>query len=357
MTDDLRRQAHSVLLPAMETTDLDAGLLGFLRDGGRALLLGESRAEYVARRMSEQRVRTETADDLRTLTRTAATVAQAPVLVAMDVELGGIQRASHLVPALPIRLEAAGMDDGELASRLGGTARALRALGVNLALAPILDLMDGPNPWLDGRHLGPDPELVRRVAVLQVRVFEDAGVATTAKHFPGHRGLRTDPAVEARAVVPGDPSGAHRDLEVFREAIRAGASCVMTGPGTIAALDPERPALLSRDVVGLLRDDLRFDGLVISDDLDAAAVLHGRTLEQALVEALRAGNDLVMVAATNRLDALADVLVDAVREGTLGAGRLAEAAARVDALASLRGRASPRRRPVPPGRAGPRGGG
>lgn len=333
---DVHRLATSVLFPATEAVELDDRLLAFFRAGGRSLLLGESREEYVARRMSPAREQRETAGTLAAVCARAGEVAGAPVLVAVDAEVGGIERLAHLVGRLPGRAEAIGMSAGELATACRATAEALRALGISLVLAPIVDVLDAANAWLEGRHLGPDPRVVERVGVAFIEAFESAGVATTAKHFPGHRGLLTDPAVETVAVVPGDRVSALADLQPFRAAIRAGVSCVMTGPGTVTAFDPDRPALLSPAVVSLLRGDLGFDGLVVSDDLDAASVLHGRTLDQALVEALRAGNDLLMVAASNDLAALAEGVVAAVADGRLEWSRLETAAARVDRLARSR---------------------
>lgn len=330
---ELRRLATGVLLPATAESAAGPKLTAFLRRGGRALLLGEDRAEYVARRMSAARRRTETHEAFAALIAAIAAPAPGPVLVAIDQELGGIQRAHDLVPALPSVAEAPTLPPAALAAACARTARGLRELGIGMALGPIVDLIDGPQPWLDGRHLGDDAERTGRIAATYVRAFEAAGVATCPKHFPGHRGLRTDPAVEARAVVPGDLAAVTRDLRPFDAAIRAGATAVMVGPAVVPALDPDRPALLSPAVVRALRDDLGFRGLVVSDDLDARSVLDGRTLHEAAVAALGSGNDLLMVSAANDLPAIAEALATAVEHGTLEEARLTAAAARVAATA------------------------
>ncbi|MDQ8046353.1 MAG: glycoside hydrolase family 3 N-terminal domain-containing protein [Patulibacter sp.] len=331
--EELLRDAHAVLLPAIADLVLDDALRSFLRAGGRSLLLGETREEYVGRRMAEARRAAESADDVRAVIREVAAAADRPVLIAADVELGGIERFPHLVGALPDRAAARSLDDAPLAEHCARVAAGLRDLGVTVSLAPILDVLDAPNGWLDGRHWGPDTAAVSRLGRIYVEAFEAAGVATTIKHVPGHRGLGTDPAVERDAVVPVDLATLDADLEPFRIAIAAGASCAMTGPGTIAALDADRPALLSPVVIDRLRSGLGFAGLVISDDLDAATVLDGRTIQEATVEALAAGNDLLLVAASNDLPSLAGALVDAIDAGHLPASRLTEAAARVGALA------------------------
>jgi beta-N-acetylhexosaminidase len=340
--DRLRHLAASVLLPATDASALPPGLEGFLRAGGRSVLLGESRAEYVARRMDDDRRARETPERFRALTAAAGAAAGAPCLVALDQELGGIQRAHALVPALPSAAEAASLPDDALLAACGRTARGLRELGVGLVLGPVVDLVDGPQPWLDGRHHGADAAHTARLAARFVRAFEAAGVATCPKHFPGHRGLTTDPAVDEIAVVPASRAALVADLAPFRAALWAGASAAMVGPATVPALDPDLPALLSPAVVGLLRGELGFGGLVVSDDLDAASVLRGRTLAEAAVAALRAGNDLLLVSAENDLPALVEALVAGVVRGDLPAGRLAAAARRVAALADRVG-ASPGR--------------
>lgn len=342
--DELRRLAASVLLPATAESRLPAELAAFLRSGGRSVLLGETRAEYVARRMSDDRRRRETPEAFAALIGAIQDATPAPVLVALDQELGGIQRAHDLAPALPGIAEVPGLSPDALRAACAATARGLRALGVGLALGPIVDLVDGPQPWLGGRHHGDDPAATARIGAAYVAAFEAAGVATCAKHFPGHRGLRADPAVDPVAVVPGDRAALGPGLEPFRAAIAAGASAVMVGPATVPGLGAPEPALLAPIVLRLLRDELGFSGLVVSDDLDAASVLHERTVPEAAVASLRAGCDLLLVSAENDLPALTGAIARAVQEGALEAERLAAASAAVDAVASRFGVTPGRRR-------------
>jgi beta-N-acetylhexosaminidase len=333
---DLRRLAAAVLLPATAESALPPGVHDHLRAGGRSVLLGETRAEYVARRMSPERRARESAERFRALTRQVEEAAGAPCLVAVDQELGGIERAHDLVPGLPSAAEATELSDDALRAACRRTATALHDLGVTLALGPVVDLIDGPQPWLDGRHHGADAAHAARLAARYVRAFEAVGVATCPKHFPGHRGLTADPATDPEAVVPGTLDAVRADLAPFRAAAWAGASAVMLGPATVPAIDPDRPASLSPRVVALLRAEIGFRGLIVTDDLDAASVLRGRTLAGAAVEALVAGADLLLVSAENDLPGLVDGLSWAVTLGVLPAERLAEAARRVGALADRR---------------------
>jgi beta-N-acetylhexosaminidase len=331
-TTDLRRLAATVLLPATADSRPSPALTAFLAAGGRSVLLGETRAEYVARAMSAARRRTETREAFGTLIDGLRGSAAAPVLVVVDQELGGIQRAHDLVPALPSAADAHAMPAAALARACAATAEGLAALGIGMTLGPVVDLVDGPQPWLGGRHLGDDPAATARIGAAYVAAFEAAGVASCPKHFPGHRGLRADPAVEPVAVVPGDRAALEAGLRPFAAAVDAGATAIMVGPAAVPGLGADEPALLSAPVVGLLRQELGFAGLIVSDDLDAASVLHGRTLHEAAVASLRAGCDLLLVSADNDLPALTAALARAVADGALPAARLEAAARAVEAV-------------------------
>jgi beta-N-acetylhexosaminidase len=322
------RAAHCVLLPAIADTTLSPALERFLEAGGISLLLGESRDEYVAREMSAARIESESADSIKPLTAEIRGLVEGPALIAVDEEPGGIRRFAHLTGELPTdegpdRLEAAAADVG----------RGLVDLGVNVALGPVLDLGGGASPWLVNRYLCDEVTVVTELGAAFVRGVQKPRVAATAKHFPGHRGLDIDPMVEAGSAVPGGPSKLLVDLQPFAAAVEAGCRCAMVGPGTVTALDPDLPALLSPNVIGLLRGALGFDGVIVSDDLDAAAVMAVGDVESTAVSALAAGNDFLLVSAENDLESLAEAITRAVHDGQLDGGRLADAAARVRALA------------------------
>jgi beta-N-acetylhexosaminidase len=326
---EVLRAAHCVLLPAIADTTLTPALERFLEAGGISLLLGETRDEYVAREMSVGRIESESAGAIKPLTAEVRGQVGGPALIAVDEEPGGIRRFAHLTGELPTdegpdRLEAAAADVG----------RGLVDLGVNVALGPVLDLGGGTTPWLVNRYLSDEVTVVTELGAAFVRGVQNAGVAATAKHFPGHRGLDIDPMVEAGSPVPGGPSKLLVDLQPFAAAVEAGCRCAMVGPGTVTALDPDLPALLSPKVIGLLRGALGFDGVIVSDDLDAAAVMAVGDVESTAVDALAAGNDFLLVSAENDLESLAEAIARAVEKGELEAERLADAAARVRGLAS-----------------------
>lgn len=330
--DELQRAARSVLLPAIAGLTLDDPVRRHLQAGGVSVLLGETRDEYLARNMSFERRREETEGRFSAIAREAAMCAAAPVLIAVDQELGGIQRLHGLVPGMPASAELAHMNTEDIESRCYEMASSARVMGVNLFLAPIVDVVTGVNPWLHQRNLGPDPAEVARIACAFIRGVQRAGVIATAKHFPGHHQLEQDPAVE-RATVPDDDAALREGLDVFRQVIAAGVRAIMPGPAVFPALDPHRSASTSAAVISLLRDALGFEGLIVSDDLDAVSILRGNSVADTAVAALNAGAHLLLVSAEAGLDDITQAIVDAVTHGQLDAQRLMAAAHTVRAHA------------------------
>jgi beta-N-acetylhexosaminidase len=332
MSDALQRAAYSVLLPAFTGLELDDAVRRCLRRGGVSVLLGENRDEYLARSMSFERRRRETQAQFMAIAEQAAACANAPVLVAVDQELGGIQRLHRLVPGMPTAHELKGLSADDIEARSYEMASSARVMGVNLFLAPIVDVVTGSNPWLHRRHLGPDPAEVSRIACAFIRGVQRAGVIATAKHFPGHYQTEHDPAV-ARACVPGSLAALEDGLSVFRQVIAAGVQAIMPGPAVFPALDPLHSASTSGEVIGLLRDTLGFDGLIVSDDLDAVSILQDNSLTDTAVAALRAGAHLLLVSSESGLDAIAQAIVDAVESGQLDRAQLLKASQKVRGLA------------------------
>jgi beta-N-acetylhexosaminidase len=332
MSNELQRAAYAVLLPAFAGLELDDTVRRYLNRGGVSILLGETRDEYLARSMSFERRRSETQSHFMGIAKQAAACAGSPVLVAVDQELGGIQRLHGLVPGMPTADALKDMSADEIEARSYEMASSARVMGVNLFLAPIVDVVTGVNPWLHHRNLGPDPVEVARIACAFIRGVQRAGVIATAKHFPGHYQTEHDPAV-ARAIVSGPFEALEDGLDVFRQVIAAGVLAVMPGPAVFPALDPSQSASTSQKVIGLLRDTLAFDGLIISDDLDAVSILRDNSLTETAVTALKAGANLLLISSEAGLDGIADAIVGAVEKGELDRQQLFNAANRVRRLA------------------------
>lgn len=324
--------ARAVFLPAFDTLDIMDVMLPFLEKGGRSVLIGEIRGEYVARRMSAERLAGETPDAFRAVIARLTAVSPG-LIVAVDQELGGIQRLEGLVPSLPTLDEAHALGDAALSERCRETAAAARALGVSMFLAPIADIIDGQNPWLRGRTMGSYPQAVARLASAFVKGVQGAGITAVTKHFPGFNDLTDDPAlVDVCLQTPRERL--LQNALPFTAAIEAGTRAIMTGPAPVAALDGQNAASTSPAVMAMLRGDFGFKGLIVSDDLDAPATLRGRSLLETAIASLDAGADLLLVGGGPHLDALCDGIAAATRSGQLALDRLAEAAARVRKLAA-----------------------
>jgi len=333
MTQKNRKaDAHAVLLPAFETTTLSDDVKRSLEEGGCSILLGESRLEYVARKMSRRRRSAETPETFIQVTREAANLAGA-VLVAVDQEIGGICRMHDLVPFFPDIDELADYDTGRFEKIAASVAAAAKAMGVNCFLGPVLDVVTGRNPWLSGRTWSTDPNEIARISSAYVRGVQGAGVAATAKHFPGFHDIELDPATETDARVAADPGSFEPGFIPFSDAIRNDVALIMVGPAVVEAFDDEKPASMSPAVIHLLRSRFEFKGVVMSDDLDARATVRGSTVEQVAIDALKAGADFLLLAAVDgQMLRVADAIYRAVEKGELAESRLHEAGTRVRTL-------------------------
>jgi len=283
------------------------------------------------------------AAELRLRTRQLQAWAATDLLLCADVEEGVGQRfegASWLVP--PLALGRLHGDDPaaaeELAERYGRcSGREARALGLNWVLGPVCDVNNNPaNPVINVRAWGETAATAGALAAAFVRGAQAEGVLCCAKHFPGHG----DTASDSHLELPLLPHNRERleavELPPFRAAIAAGVASVMTAHLLLPELDRERPATLSAAVLtGLLRSDLGFGGLVVTDALVMEAITAHHGAGEAAVLALEAGADLVLMPADADA-AMAGIRV-AVEQGRLGRERLeASTERRRLALASLR---------------------
>lgn len=325
-TDTLTRDALTVLQPGFVGTSAPDWLLRRIGEGlasvglfGRNIASPEQLAALTAQLRSER-------DD---------------VLVAIDEEGGDVTRLEvRSGSSFPGNHALGAVDDTALtrdvAAELG---RRLAACGVNLNWAPSADVNSNPdNPVIGVRSFGADPLLVARHTAAYVEGLQSAGVAACTKHFPGHG----DTAVDSHHDVPRigvDPEVLRaRDLAPFRAAIAAGSRAVMSAHILVPSLDAEYPATLShRILTGILREELGYDGLIVTDGMEMRAISATYGIERGSVLAIAAGADAICVggglADDDTVLRLRDALVGAVRTGELSEERLADAAARVRALA------------------------
>lgn len=331
--EQLVRDAHAVFLPAIESESLPTYIAEHLAAGGTSVLLGESRSEYLAREMSPDRQAAETAEWFSEITGEIRHRTGGKALVAIDQELGGIQRLHGLATALPSPAEARVADSWTIKSAASGLADECSSLGVNVVLSPIVDVVTGSNPWLSSRTISSDAATVSRVSTAFVYGLQSSGrIAATAKHFPGHPVVPLDPAGDAASMAEATRGDLAPSLEAFRAVIDAGVKVVMLGPTLVPAFDPDHASSRSADTVHYLRTALGFGGVVLSSDLNTPGILRGRSLGETAVEALIAGVDWLLVAGTPQLPDLVDAVLEAVDREHLSSGRLREAARAVATL-------------------------
>ncbi|MGC0366920.1 beta-N-acetylhexosaminidase [Rhodococcus sp. 27YEA15] len=328
----LERDAYAVMFPAFDASHVDTWLADLLRGGTVAVIVGESREEYVSRKMTPARRDSETSQSLRELTSALASATDESVLVAVDQEPWGIQRLHTLVPQFPPADELTQMTDADIESASHAVALAAAGLGVNAFLSPVLDRLVGGNPWLVGRTLDLPHAEIARIGAAFVRGIQAAGIVAIAKHFPGFPLLDQDPASNDTSVSAKDWSA--DALVPFGAVVDAGVSAVMVGPAIIEAVDPNEPATTSAVTVRSLRNDLRFGGVVVSDDLDAPATTRGRSLEETALVSLLAGADLLLIPGGDEVAVVARSLAAAAAGDQQIAERLTEAANRVRGLAN-----------------------
>jgi beta-N-acetylhexosaminidase len=263
-----------------------------------------------------------------------------PLLVAADFERGIAMRLNGAT-VFPHAMAFGAAGKAENAEAFGRiSAREARAIGVHWNFFPVADVNSNPaNPIINTRSFGEDPKQVGDFVAAYIRGAHEGGMLVTAKHFPGHGDTATDSHLGV-AQVTGDRARLDAvELAPFRRAIEAGVDAIMVAHVTVPALDAEadRVATTSKPIVtGLLKGDMGFKGIVVTDALDMAGLtrIYAKDIGRAAVEALQAGNDALIIPAD--LDASYRSVLHAVESGEIGRERLDQSVRKIlEAKASL----------------------
>jgi beta-N-acetylhexosaminidase len=256
-----------------------------------------------------------------------------PLLVAADFELG-VSNRLHGTTGFPNAMAIGATGQTKYAEDFGRiTAEEARAIGVHWNFFPVADVNSNPdNPIINTRSFGEDSQQISDFVSAYIRGAHSAGMLVTAKHFPGHGDTATDSHLGVAQVTGNRARLDSVELPPFRKAIDAGVDSIMIAHVTVPALDPNPNAVASVSptiITDLLKHQLHFQGLVISDALDMGALtrLYSTNIGQEAVDAFKAGNDMLLIPPD--LDAAYRTMIAAVRSGEISESRLDESVLKV----------------------------
>lgn len=268
-------------------------------------------------------------DQLRALTRALGRAGGRP-LVAVDQEGGRVRRVPWVGPVLAQLGQAA---VGTVRNDAAAAARELRALGITATFAPVADVPSDRGSAVASRAFSRDPAVVSASVRASVRGWRSGGIAPAAKHFPGIGGAAANTDAVVVRITRSRAELERVDLAPFRAAIAAGVPLVMVGHARYPALDRFRIASQSEPIIdGLLRVELGFGGVVVTDSLEARASLATGSLEKVAERAVRAGADLVLLTGRGSYQPVYDHLLVVAKSDPAFRARVRESAARVLAL-------------------------
>ena len=272
----------------------------------------------------------KTADQVRAMTDAYQDAVRVPLLLAVDEEGGTVTRVSRF-PALreskflsPQKLFAGGGMEAIAADTLEKCGL-LSSLGLNVNLAPVCDVSTDPNSFIHARTFGQGPEETAQYVRTVVEIMADQKMGAALKHFPGygdnadtHTGMAFDDRSYTEYLA--------RDFVPFRSGIEAGAHMVMVSHNVVASMDPDFPASLSPAVHEILREELGFEGVIVTDDLTMDGIQDFTDAPTAAVAAIQAGNDLLLC---SDFETQITAVLDALADGTLTEEQIDEHALRV----------------------------
>ncbi len=272
--------------------------------------------------------------EIAALTAALQATCPTPLFIAIDQEGGPVARLGSPFTQWPGPSKVGAVRSSQLTYAMAqAVAREMLAVGITMNMAPVLDVLSNPaNPVMAGRCFGGDPEVVAELGTAFFRGLDDQGVLAVGKHFPGHG----DTTVDSHLALPVVPHALARlravELVPFVKAVGEGIPALMTAHLLVPAVDADRPATLSESILtGLLREQIGFSGLILSDDLLMRGIADSTPPGEAAVRFLEAGGDLILICddGAAQHQALADV-VRAVESGRLSEARVLASRDRVE---------------------------
>ena len=278
----------------------------------------------------------ESPDQLLTLINSIKSVNsnnKVPLFISVDEEGGRISRMPEQLHKLPSNQIIGEVNNSDLSYEIGGIlAEEIKAFGFNLDFAPVLDIFSNPqNTVIGDRAFGTNAEIVSKLGVETMKGIRAGGVIPVVKHFPGHGDTVTDSHVGLPSVNYDMRRLKSFELIPFKAAIDNQADAVMIAHILMNSIDPENPASLSKTVISdILREQMNFSGVVITDDMTMGAIDKNYKISDAAVKSFNAGSDIILVCHgyENQVNAM-DTFKAAVQNGTITEDRLNESVYRV----------------------------
>ena len=328
MPSSIRRQIGQLLIGCLPGTTIPPEMRSLARDFGLGGII------LFARNIEGPEQVADLAREIQSL------ATELPLWVSVDQEGGRVARLRAPFTEWPPMATLGRSGDPALAERFAAALAAeMKAVGVTLDYAPVLDIHTNPkNPVIGDRALAEDAQMVARLGVAIIEGLQRNGVAACGKHFPGHGDTAVD-SHHALPVVEHSPDRIRRvECVPFRAAIEADVAFIMTAHVLVPAFDEEKPATLSRRIVyDLLRDELDFTGVILSDDLEMKALAATYSVAEAAIGSIQAGCDGVLICRALSEDRGRDIdvqataleaLVHAVEDEDIPYKRLEDALAR-----------------------------
>ncbi len=301
---ELHNHIGRLFMAGMPGPHLDQGTVSLIRDRGLGGII------LFKRNIVEPLQVAALCNDLQ---ETAMKYHGIPLFLGVDQEGGRVARLREPFTCFPGNSAIGhGPRSEEMAARFGRvTAREMQLVGLNMNMAPVLDVPKGSvDKHLEGRTFGEDPECVGRLGRIVIKTLQENGVMAVGKHFPGLGKARLDPHEHLPIIETVNDDIETVNLPPFQEAIREGVSAIMTSHALYQGLDPHYPATLSYAIITeLLRKRLGFQGLIITDDLEMGAIKKDPGVADGAVKAFEAGNDILLICENQRLvwDAMENV--------------------------------------------------
>jgi beta-N-acetylhexosaminidase len=258
---------------------------------------------------------------------------QLPLLLSVDQEGGKISRLPGGLIPFPTNKEIGTINNSQFSYKIGTIlGKELKGFGFNLDFAPVLDINSNPNnPIIGDRSFGNNPEIVSKLGIQTMKGIQSQKIIATVKHFPGHGDTSVDSHLELPIVRKSLPDLQKLELIPFERSIDSGADVVMVAHILLPKLDANFPASMSKKIItDLLRNQLHFNGVVITDDMTMKAITDHYDIGKAAVESVKAGSDIILVAHDpNKIKTAINSLKTAVQKGEISEQRINDSVSRI----------------------------